>query len=186
VPPADAGQGGRHLVVVGSMAVGKSTVGSLLAERLGRPFHDSDDDLQTSAGQTGRELAATKGVATLHRWEASHLLDALALPEPAVIAAAASVVDDPHCVEALSARFVAWLRARPETELRRLAGDHHRRSLGDNPVAVLGALLDQRAPLYAAVADIIVDVDDVAPQPIADAILAAFTRTEPDAASDAV
>src|SRR4029450_13513392 len=80
-----------HIVVVGSMAVGKSTVGRGLAARLGRPFRDSDADLGATGGGTGRGLAEREGVEALHRWEAGHLLTALEGSQPAVVAAAASV-----------------------------------------------------------------------------------------------
>lgn len=174
-----AGPGSPHLVVVGGMAVGKSTVGQLLAARLGRPYRDSDDDLERREGRSGRELAARDGVPALHRWEATHLLEALASPHPAVITAAASVVEDARCVEALAAPFVAWLRARPETELQRMAGDERRRHLGADPVAAMAALVDLRSPRYAAVADVTVDVDEVTPDEVAARILEVFREAVP-------
>lgn len=171
-PPAGwAAPGDRHLVVVGSMGVGKSTVGRLLAERLGRPLRDSDVDLEAGQHRTGRAVAAEKGVDELHRWEAEHLLGALAAPEPAVVAAAASVVDDDRCIEALGAAMVVWLRASPATLARRIAGRSHRRELGPDPVAALGHLEATRAPRYAAVADLTVDSDEGDPRATADQIL---------------
>jgi shikimate kinase len=161
------------------MAVGKTTVGRRLAARLGRPFRDSDDDLQRRQGRTGRELAEAEGVAALHRWEATHLSQSVAEAQPAVIAAAASAMDDSACVEALTRPFVAWLRARPDTELRGMSGDDTRRRLGDDPVRALQALMSRRAPRYAAVADVVVDVDDIGPDAVVATILAAFARTEP-------
>ena len=100
-----------HVVLVGPMGVGKSSVGRGVAEALGRPLRDSDDDLAAERGIRGRELAATEGVDALHAWEAEHLLRSLASAEPSVIAAAASVVDDPRAAAALAEPFVVWLRA---------------------------------------------------------------------------
>ena len=74
-----------HIVVVGSMAVGKSTVGRALAARLDRPFRDSDDDLEAARGPDRSRLAEREGVDALHRWEAEHLLAALAGTPPAVV-----------------------------------------------------------------------------------------------------
>lgn len=143
-----------HVVLVGPMAVGKSTVGRLLAERLGRPLRDSDDDLYAERGVTGAEVAEREGVDALHHWEASHLLRALAGDRPAVIAAAASVVDDPACRAALGTAFVVWLRAPVEQLVDRLGDDDHRRRLGE---VSAGDLVRARAPRYAAVADAVVD-----------------------------
>src|ERR671911_539129 len=122
--PVDVGENGHtpaqappviarssHVVLVGGMAVGKTTVGWRVAVSLRRPLRDSDIDLEAARGTSGRELAERDGTAALHRWEADHLLRALASPEPQVVAAAASVVDDDRCLHALAAPFVAWLRA---------------------------------------------------------------------------
>lgn len=154
-----------HLVLVGPMAVGKSTVGRAVARRLGRPLRDSDDDLMAERGVTGAQVAVRDGVGALHRWEAAHLRRALASEQPAVIAAAASVVDDPECRAALGDAFVVWLRAPGDVLVDRLGHGDHRRRLG--PATDVAALVDERAPRYAAVADAVVDA---ASRPAADVV----------------
>ena len=167
------------------MAVGKSTVGRALAARLGRPFRDSDDDLAATRGLTGRALAEREGVEALHCWEAEHLLAALAGTQPAVVAAAASVVDDTACLAALREPFVVWLRAPAGVLAQRMAGgagaDDHRRQLGDaNAVAELEA---RRADRFGAVADLTIDtVTDgttTSPDAIVAAIIAALDPAAP-------
>jgi shikimate kinase len=148
-----------HVVIVGSMAVGKTTVGRALAARLGRPFRDSDADLAATRGLTGRALAEREGVDALHRWEAQDLLAELAGSEPIVVAAAASVVDDAACLAALRDPFVVWLRAPATVLARRMAGgsgtDDHRRPVGD--AAAVAALEAERARRFGAVADLTVE-----------------------------
>ena len=148
-----------HVVLVGPMGVGKSSVGRGVAEALGRPLRDSDDDLAAERGIRGRELAATEGVDALHAWEADHLLRTLASAEPSVIAAAASVVDDPRAAAALTEPFVVWLRAPAGVLAGRLEGTDHRRALGDDPLARVQELAARRHDGYAAVADATVDSD---------------------------
>lgn len=148
-----------HVVLVGPMGVGKSSVGRGVAEALGRPLRDSDDDLAAERGIRGRELAATEGVDALHAWEADHLLRSLASAEPSVIAAAASVVDDPPAAAALAEPFVVWLRAPAGVLAGRLEGTDHRRALGDDPLAQVQELAARRHDGYAAVADATVDSD---------------------------
>ena len=152
------------------MGVGKTTVGSLVARRLDRPLRDSDVDFRTSH-RTARELAAHQGVEPLHRLEADLLLDALSSPIPLVIAAAASVVDDPRCIEALRAPFVVWLWAPPATLVPRLASGDHRRDLGADPAAALERLQRQRGPGYRAVADASLDVRERTPDELARAVV---------------
>lgn len=170
----------RDVVLVGGMGVGKSTVGRRVAGLLGRPLRDSDVDLRTAWRLSGRDLADRDGVAELHRWEADHLLGALRSPEPVVVAAAASVVDDDRCMRALAAPFVVWLRARPRTLVRRLAGDRERRRLGPDPASASSDLTDRRGSRYAAVADLVVDVDEPTPDAVAATIVAVLTgRPDP-------
>jgi shikimate kinase len=173
VPARPPRPGGRHLVLVGSMGVGKSTVGRLLAERLGRPLRDSDADLAAAQHRSGRTVAAERGVDELHRWEADHLLDALGRPEPSVIAAAASTIDDDRCLRALQDADVVWLRASPGTLAHRIARQSHRRDLGDDPAATLAHLERSRASRYAQVAHLTLDVDDITPEQTVDAVLSA-------------
>jgi shikimate kinase len=177
----------RHVVVVGSMAVGKSTVGRALAARLGRPFRDSDDDLQATQGLTGRALAEREGVDALHRWEAEDLRAALAGTQPAVVAAAASVVDDDASLAALREPFVVWLRAPATVLAQRIAdgtwADDHRRPLGD--AAAVAELEAHRADRFAAVADLTIDTvadgTTTSPDAIVATILAALQRAAPGA-----
>jgi shikimate kinase len=164
------------------MAVGKSTVGRALADRLGRPFRDSDDDLFETRGLTGRALARREGVEALHRWEAGHLLRALAGTQPAVVAAAASVVDDEACLAALREPFVALLRAPAGVLAQRVAagaGSDHRRPLGD--VGAVAELEARRSHRFSGVADLTIDtVTDgtaTSPDAIVARILAALRPT---------
>lgn len=172
-------------MLVGSMAVGKTTTGQRLARHLGRPLRDSDNDLERHTATTARELAQRHGVAALHRLEARQLLDGLASKTPSVIAAAASVVEDERCMRALRAPFVVWLRAGPETLLRRIGRGEHRRMLGDDVAGALAALEARRAPRYERLADLVVDVDDLDPEGVARRVLAALPRPWRTAGADA-
>jgi shikimate kinase len=143
------------------MGVGKTTVGRRLAAQLRRPVLDSDEHVLATEGETGRELAARRGVAELHRIEAQQLLDALADPQPAVLAAAASVVDEPRCLDALRSADVVWLRADSEVAVQRMGQGGHRRDLGPDAVTTAAELVDRRTPRYQQVADLAVDTADV-------------------------
>jgi shikimate kinase len=134
---------------------------------------------------TGRALAERDGVEALHRWEAEHLLAALAEPQPVVVAAAASVVDDAACRAALREPFVVWLRAPAAVLAHRMdadagANDHRRRLGGPDAVAELEA---GRADRYGAVADLtidtVVDGTTMTPDAIVASVLAALPPAPP-------
>jgi lactoylglutathione lyase len=182
----------RHIVVVGPMAVGKTTVATALAGRLGRPLRDSDADLDAERGVTGRELAAAEGVAALHRWEADHLLRSLDDPTPAVVAAAASTLDDPGCLAALRAPIVVGLTAPAAVLAARMAAAAQeasatgsadaRRSLGPDAAQEIAALDDARSAALARVADALLDTADDQPADTLAAVEAALAGLPPGVA----
>ena len=156
-----------HVVLVGLMGSGKSTVGRELAALLDRPLVDNDQQVLAMTGLTVAEINADAGVAAMHRLEGAALAEALASPAPAVITAAAGVILDDEARRCLAEPFVAWLRADPETVAARIASDPVRPLLGDDPVTVLRTMVEQRWPLYAAVADLVIDVDGQTPWAVA-------------------
>lgn len=152
------GHGARHVVMVGPMASGKTTVGRLVAERLGRRLDDSDAWLHRATGTDARSIEEAHGIELLHELESIHLRLAVTLPEPTVVAAAASTVDDERCIVALRAPglVVAWLRVDEAHRLARHDADRHRPDLA-------GAGIDdeelerRREPLYRSVATLELD-----------------------------
>jgi shikimate kinase len=164
----------RHLVLVGLMASGKTTVGQLLAARLGRPFVDNDVVLEGRTAHSAREIAADRGAVALHRREAEALIDSLSQPLPAVVAAAAAAPLEPRAAGALGLHDVVYLWATPEVlgaRLARVSDDDHRPFVADGAGVVLAAQFEARDARYRDLATLVVDadVDDV------DAIVAEIT-----------
>lgn len=172
---ADAQRGESRLILAGMMGAGKTTVGREVAARLGWPYVDNDDLVHRMAGMDAPTLAATRGVDALHEVELAVLDEILARPGPLVAGAPAFVVDDARAVERLhECAVVAWLRARPETLLERI-GDGTGRRDDATSAAWLAEVAARRAPAYAHLADVIVDVDDRTVGAIAGEIVAWVT-----------
>ncbi|CAA9234279.1 MAG: Shikimate kinase I [uncultured Acidimicrobiales bacterium] len=165
-------------MLIGMMGSGKTTVGRRLAAELGRPLVDSDAQVEARTGRTVREIFESDGEAAYRVLEREALVDALAEAEPSVVAAAGGVVLDPGNRAVLQeAGTVVWLRARPEVLARRVsAGRDHRPLLGDDPLAALRRLDAERRPLYAEVADLVVDVDDLSTRQVVTAVLELVDR----------
>jgi shikimate kinase len=163
----------RHIVLVGLMASGKTTIGRKVASRLGWRHVDSDAELEAVRGRTAREINAAEGIDRLHRLEAELLLAALAEPTPGVISAAASTIEDPACREALTRPDVAvvWLRAEPRTLAARLHPGGHRPELGPDPEAYLEAQAARRNPLFESVHPIAIDIEGGSARELRDEIL---------------
>lgn len=154
------------------MDSGKTTVGRLLSEATGWPYVDNDELLAAQTGRTASEIA-TGGENGLRAAESDALLAGLAMPEPCIVGAAAGTILDQDDRAAIAAAgTVVWLRARPGTLARRAVAAAHRPWLDGDPLAWFRDALQEREPLYASVADVIVDVDDVEAAAVASRLLA--------------
>lgn len=169
----------RHVVLVGMMGAGKTTVGSRLARRLDRPFVDSDVQVERRAARTVRQIFEADGEAAFRALESEALAEALASEEPAVIAAAGGTVLDPLNRGRMKAcGLVVFLEARPDQLVGRVGGDDHRPLLGDDPATVLHQMHDVRHELYLEIADVVLDAATLTVDEIVDAIVAEVSASE--------
>jgi shikimate kinase len=169
----------RHLVVVGLMGAGKTTVGALCAERLRRPFVDTDDLVAATAHRSVAEIFAEDGEAAFRELERRAVADACASPDPLVIACGGGAVLDPENRRALRTHgCVVWLRAAPQVLAERVGADGSGRPLlarGDAS-SVLERLDAERSAAYEGVAHATVDTDQKDADAVADAVIEELTR----------
>lgn len=138
----------RKIVLVGQMATGKTTVGRLLADELGWPFIDSDQQLVADTGHEGRDIARDHGVDELHRLELEMFESAYRHGEPVVVAVAASVIDHRKARQMLSRAACVWLTAdKAVQERRRLQGSHRRQVMPEEDLAARSAFFEEVADL---------------------------------------
>lgn len=175
------GSSSRDMIfLVGYRGTGKSTVGRLLAGRLGWAFADADEYVEQVAGKSIREIFATEGEPAFRALEA-HTIEQLSARTGYVIATGGGAILRESTRELLKARgFVAWLTAAPETVLGRLRTDPTTGERRPNLTALssedeVRALIAVREPLYREVADFAVATDTISPEGVSDAILAAWT-----------
>jgi shikimate kinase len=162
----------KQVVLVGLMGSGKSTVGALVASRTGRMFVDVDVLIERRTGKTVRQLWEEGGEAAYRQLESDAVLWVLTDDMPAVLAAPGGVVLDPVVRVALARCFVAWLRADPSILAGRVRPGDHRPLLGEHPDETLAAMADARADLYRQVATTTIDTDELAPDAVADIVVA--------------
>jgi shikimate kinase len=164
----------RHVVLVGLMGAGKSTVGARLAARLGRPFVDTDEVVEALAGRTIAQIFAESGEAAFRELERTAVADACASPAPLVIACGGGSVLDAHNRSAIKrAGVVVWLRASAAQLAARVgAGDDRPLFASGSPVETLERLERLRAASYEAVADITVDTEVLDPDAVTERVLA--------------
>ena len=169
----------ERILLVGMMGSGKTTVGRLVAGRLGWRYLDSDAEVERSTGRTVPAIFAADGEVAFRAEESRVLREAAAADGDAVVSVAGGAVLSPSNRELLArSGTVVWLRARPGTLAVRVGSGEGRPLLGDDPAAALVALGQVRDPLYASVADAVVDVDGRTAEQVADDVLAAAGRPE--------
>ncbi len=155
------------------MGAGKSSVGRVLARRLDRVLVDSDEMIERRTGRTVREIWRDEGEAVFRRLESEVLEEALAAPEPSIIAAAGGVVlSERNRIDLKGdSAHVVWLVADPDLLLQRVKNGMHRPLLDDDPEGTLQRMHEERADLYQEVADAIVSVDHRSVHDVAGAVM---------------
>ena len=163
----------RHVVLLGLMGGGKTSVGRRVAARLGRPLLDGDEILEARVGLTAAQIADAEGIERLHELEADIALEALASTTPAVIAPAASVVELDAVREAMAGHVVVWLAGSAAYHAGKAVQKDHRPLLDDgDPLVLFEHQLATRGPLIRAVADLVIDVEATSKDDQADAVVA--------------
>ncbi len=149
----------KHLVLVGMMGAGKTTVGRACAASLGRPFVDTDELVSVNAGGLSvAELFELEGEAGFRSREQQAVADACASPVPIVIACGGGVVVDPdNRRELRRVGFVVWLQAPAEELHRRVGPDSGRPLLAAGGPGSLERIAALREGAYASTADETVD-----------------------------
>lgn len=141
---------GRHVVLVGLMGAGKTSVGRRLAARLGLPFIDSDHAIEESARMTIPEIFAQLGEAEFRAGEKKVIARLLGEPQQ-VIATGGGAYMDPETRARIREKGVSvWLRAELPVLMRRVQKRQNRPLLQTtDPEATMQALIDKRYPVYA-------------------------------------
>ncbi len=139
------------IVLVGLSASGKSSVGRLVAESLGRPFIDLDARIKAETGSSPAHIIERDGEARFRQIEAAEVRRAADVPG-AVIATGGGAVIDPLSRWALwEAGTAVWLDAPDERLAERVRRSGERRPLvARDPLAALARLRKAREPFYAA------------------------------------
>lgn len=171
-------QGARNVFLVGMMGAGKTTAGRILARRLKRAFHDSDQELEQRCGVKVPVIFDIEGEAGFRQREAAMIAELTAL-EGVVLATGGGAILAPVSRRHLAARgLVIYLHAQPAALYERVRQDKNRPLLATaDPLARLEALYQERDPLYREVADIVVDTGRQSVQNLARQLLGQLKET---------
>lgn len=160
---------GAPMVLVGAPGSGKSTVGALLADRLGVEFLDVDAVIEERIGKSVAQIFAEDGEPAFRQLE--ERTTAELLRRPCVVALGGGAVLSAATRKALQGHRVVWLRVGAPAALSRIGLDTARPLLLGNVRGRLIKLLGERTPLYEEVASARVDTDNASPAEVVELVV---------------
>lgn len=167
-----------RIVVIGPPGAGKTTVGGLLAERLGVGFRDVDHDIAVAAGKSISDIFTSDGEPVFRELEENAVAAGLA-EHDGVLALGGGAILSARTRERLAGHVVLFLNVGMTAGVQRTGLSTARPLLsGVNPRATFKALLDARLPLYREVARIEVQTDDLGPEQVVDVAVRGLAELE--------
>ncbi|MFN5688187.1 helix-turn-helix transcriptional regulator, partial [Bradyrhizobium sp.] len=140
------------IALIGLRGAGKSTLGKMLAERIGWSFVELNKEIERQNGLSVAEIIALYGQEGFRRMEQAALQQLLARKELMVLATGGGIVSEPVTFDLiLNAFYTIWLKAKPEEHMARVRGQGDLRPMADDrsAMAELRNILVSREPLYA-------------------------------------
>jgi shikimate kinase len=176
---ADRSLARSHIVLLGLTGAGTSSAGMLVAERIGRPFIDSDLIVEHREGAPPATLFVERGAEVTTDAELSALRSVVGGSDPVVYAAASNVVEHLGPGD-LERAWTVWLEGSPDVLAERIGAAPRRPMLGDDPAVALAEEAESRRARARALADAVVEVDDRPASEVADAITDAWRAARQD------
>jgi XRE family aerobic/anaerobic benzoate catabolism transcriptional regulator len=171
----------QRIALIGIRGVGKSTLGPLLAERLGMPFVDLDRQIEKEAGLALTGILTLYGQRGYRQLERRCLEQAIVAHPKLVLAAGGGIVTEPATYELLlSSFYTVWLKAKPQVMFARVMAQHDARigspQLRGEALDNIARTLAARRHLYE-LAHAFFDTSEKTPHQTARALLAILSVT---------
>jgi shikimate kinase len=169
-----------NIALIGFMGTGKTAVGKLLAERLGREFIEMDALIEEKVGKTIPEIFKQDGEITFREREVEATRE-VAEKENVVIACGGGIVLNQINIDRLRKQsMIVYLTASPDAILKRTSSDKNERPLlvAEDKASKVDALLKLRKPFYERAADITVDTSELEVTEVVEQILAGLSEHE--------
>ena len=146
------------IALIGLRGAGKSTLGRMLANKIGWNFVELNKEIEAQNGLSVAEIIALYGQEGFRRMEQAALGQLLARKELTVLATGGGIVSEPLTFDLiLSSYYTIWLKAEPEEHMARVRSQGDLRPMADDrsAMAELRTILKSREPLYARASDVV-------------------------------
>lgn len=161
-----------NIFLIGPMGAGKTSVGRLLAKKLGKTFYDSDEEIEKRTGVNLHWIVDLEGMPGYRQRELA-ILDELSHHTDLVISTGGGCVETPEVRDILHTRgVVVYMEVALPTQVRRLKNDKKRPLLQQQDrELVLTQLWEKREPYYEQIADFSILTDEQSVQEVVSSIL---------------
>ena len=157
----------KTVVLIGPPGAGKSTVGTLLARRLGVPFTDTDVLVERAAGKPVGDIFVEDGEPVFREMERAVVARSLE-SSTGIVALGSGAVLDADVRRQIARLTVVYLEAGFATVARRTGFDRPRVVVPGNPRGMLRSMLEERRAVYAELATLTISTDELSPEEIAE------------------
>ena len=166
-----------NIVLIGMRGSGKTVVGKLLAERLGKQFIEMDELIVQRAGLSIPEIVESYGWGKFRDVEEEITCEVAKLDNVVNATGGGVVTREENIRELKKKGKLVWLTVSLDTLLKRIGDDPSRPSLtGRSQREDMEVVLTERSPVYEGAADVIIDTEDKTPEEIAEAIIKIYTE----------
>ena len=165
------------IALIGLRGAGKSTLGKMMAKKIGWDFVELNKEVEAQNGLSVAEIIALYGQEGFRRMEQAALEQLLARKELMVLATGGGIVSEPLSFELiLSSFYTIWVKAEPEEHMARVRRQGDLRPMADDrsAMAELRSILKSREPLYAR-ASAVVDTSGLSVDAAAAGLFSAVT-----------
>lgn len=170
------GLGNRHIVLVGLMGAGKTSVGKRLAQRLGLPFIDTDQAIEEAAGMSIPEIFKERGEAEFRSGERRVIARLLSEPQQVIATGGGAYMDAETRLRIREKSVSLWLKADLPVLMKRVLRRADRPLLANaDPEATMRDLMIRRYPVYAE-ADITIHSGDQPHESMVQTVIEAINR----------
>ena len=161
----------NNFILIGFMGSGKTEVGKRLAKRLGYTFMDTDLLIEEKTGKSISDIFSKDGELFFRDIETLILTELSGINEHVISTGGGIVTKKENILLLKKTGFIIWLKASPETILKRVGSETHRPLLKvDNPLEKIKKLMSQREQSYSE-ADLTIDTDGLEVEDIVNNII---------------
>jgi shikimate kinase len=164
-------------VLVGVPGAGKSTVGKLLAQKLGIPFVDIDEAIETRAGKSVSDIFIGDGEPVFRELEERTIAEELQ-SESVVLSLGGGALGSSQTRDSLHGHIVIWLQTSLSQAVARVGMNRNRPLLLGNVRGQLAELMTAREPIYREAATIAIETSNLSPDEVVEAIISLLPESE--------